>query len=99
MPLGKSGLGIEAQRNSVAEDLNGGNWKMVSWSGPQLFRNQFCPVPAPSPDHIVIGGIRGTDCRKHWRWTAEVMAPAVDDSRDPNTLCKRANAALLPQLI
>mgnify|MGYP003408007364 CR=1 FL=1 len=24
---GKSGLGIEAQRNSVAEYLNGGNWK------------------------------------------------------------------------
>jgi hypothetical protein len=35
---GKSGLGIEAQRNSVAEYLNGGNWKMVSWGGPQLFR-------------------------------------------------------------
>jgi DNA invertase Pin-like site-specific DNA recombinase len=26
---GKSGLGIEAQRNSVAEYLNGGNWKLV----------------------------------------------------------------------
>jgi DNA invertase Pin-like site-specific DNA recombinase len=26
---GKSGLGIEAQRNSVAEYLNGGNWSLV----------------------------------------------------------------------
>jgi hypothetical protein len=26
---GKSGLGIEAQRNAVAEYLNGGNWAMV----------------------------------------------------------------------
>jgi len=26
---GKSGLGIEAQRNGVAEYLNGGNWAMV----------------------------------------------------------------------
>lgn len=26
---GKSGLGIEAQRNSVAEYLNGGSWKLV----------------------------------------------------------------------
>jgi len=26
---GKSGLGIEAQRASVAEYLNGGNWKLV----------------------------------------------------------------------
>jgi DNA invertase Pin-like site-specific DNA recombinase len=26
---GKSGLGIEAQRHSVAEYLNGGNWKLV----------------------------------------------------------------------
>jgi DNA invertase Pin-like site-specific DNA recombinase len=26
---GKSGLGIEAQRSSVAEYLNGGNWKLV----------------------------------------------------------------------
>lgn len=26
---GKSGLGIEAQRASVAERLNGGNWKLV----------------------------------------------------------------------
>src|SRR3954469_13848107 len=26
---GKSGLGIEAQRNGVAEYLNGGNWKLV----------------------------------------------------------------------
>jgi len=26
---GKSGLGIEAQRNAVAEYLNGGNWSLV----------------------------------------------------------------------
>jgi DNA invertase Pin-like site-specific DNA recombinase len=26
---GKSGLGLEAQRNSVAEFLNGGNWTLV----------------------------------------------------------------------
>jgi len=26
---GKSGLGLEAQRNAVAEFLNGGNWKLV----------------------------------------------------------------------
>ena len=26
---GKSGLGIEAQRNGVAEYLNGGNWDLV----------------------------------------------------------------------
>jgi hypothetical protein len=26
---GKSGLGIEAQRNAVAEYLNGGNWTLV----------------------------------------------------------------------
>lgn len=26
---GKSGLGIEAQRNGVAEHLNGGNWSLV----------------------------------------------------------------------
>ena len=26
---GKSGLGLEAQRQAVGEHLNGGNWKLV----------------------------------------------------------------------
>src|SRR5262249_1197013 len=50
---GKSGLGIEAQRQAVATYLNGGNWRIVG-QRPGLERSPF-----RSPQ---IGG--GAGCRK-----------------------------------
>jgi len=39
---GKSGLGLEAQREVVLNYLNGGSWTMWSRNSPRLKKRQAC---------------------------------------------------------